>query len=220
MHLSVGGCKDRDFLTVLNLTEALMLRRQVCRERANENETLFGSLCAVDPKDPVPQTRLRYRDACPSDEKFESDFAETNYTANLLDRARYCLERIELSLHGDHEELAVLGPELVHIEHIIPQKIKSRKAKEENGDWIAYLGEKAEIRHGSCVGRIGNLTLFSGELNVAASNNPFHRKRAAYKKSSILLNAPLAKMANFRFEQVSKRSQELALLATKLWPVP
>lgn len=220
MHLRVGGCKEKDFLAVLRLTESLMLRRQVCRERANENDTLFGSLCAVDPKLPVEQTRLKYREACPSDEKFEVEFASTSYNANLMDRARYCLERIELSLHGEHEELDVLGPDAVHVEHIIPQKIKSKRAKEENGDWVAYLGPKAEVRHGSYVGRIGNLTLFAGELNIGASNNPFHRKRTAYKKSGIKMNASLASMPNFRFEQIEKRSRQLAELAAKLWPAP
>lgn len=220
MHLRVGGCKDKDFLGVLQLTESLMLRRQICRERANENDSLFGSLCAVDPKSPMERTRTEYREACPSDEKFVAEFASTSYNPNLMDRARYCLERIELSLHGQHDELEVLGPEAVHVEHIVPQKIKSKRAKEENGDWVGYLGAKSEVRHRSYVSRIGNLTLFAGELNIGASNNPFHRKRTAYKKSSIKLNASIAAMSNFRFEQIEKRSKQLAQMATTIWPVP
>ncbi|UXI66154.1 DUF262 domain-containing protein [Tahibacter amnicola] len=220
MHLRVGGCNDKDFLEILRLTESLMLRRQVCRERSNENDWLFGSLCTVDPQKPVEETRLKYREACPSDEKFEAEFASTSYNPNLMDRARYCLERIELNLHGEHEELDLLGPDAVHVEHIIPQKIKSKRAKEESGDWLTYLGPKAEVRHASYVGRIGNLTLFAGDLNISASNNPFHRKRTAYKKSGIKMNASLATMQNFRFDQVEKRSRELANVAAKLWPMP
>lgn len=220
MHLRIGGCKDKDFLEILQLTESLMLRRQVCRERANENDTLFGSLCAVDPKTPIQTTREKYREACPSDDKFVDEFTTTSYNANLMDRARYCLERIELSLHGKHEELDVLGPDTVHVEHVIPQKIKSKKVRLENGDWLEYLGPKADARHPAYVGRIGNLTLFSGELNMGASNNPFHRKRGAYKKSGIKLNAALASMANFRFDHVEKRSRELAKLAAEIWPIP
>lgn len=220
MHLRVGGCKDKEFLAVLRLTESLMLRRQVCRERTNENDALFGSLCAVDAGNPVERTRTKYREACPSDDKFVVEFAATSYSANLMERARYCLERIELSLHGKHDELDVLGPEAVHVEHIVPQKIKSKRAKEEKGDWVEYLGPKAELRHGSYVGRIGNLTLFAGELNIGVSNNPFHRKRAAYRKSGIKLNASLAEMSNFRFDQIDKRSKQLAQVATTIWPIP
>ena len=43
------------------------------------------------------------------------------------------------------------------VEHIIPQKIKTKRAKEEFGDWVTYLGDKAESRvHPKYVARIGN----------------------------------------------------------------
>lgn len=220
MYLRVGGCSDKDFRRVLELTETLMLRRQICRERANENDTLFGNLCGVDPKSPIKGVTEAYRDSCPADDKFEVEFATTSYNANLIDRARYCLERIELHLHGKHSELDVMGPEQVHVEHIIPQKIKSKQAVQHWGDWSTYLGPKAESLHPRYVGRIGNLTLFAGELNIGASNNPFHRKRDAYKKSSLRLTKDLAQMPHFRFDTVEKRSRSLAKLALELWPIP
>lgn len=95
-----------------------------------------------------------------------------------MERARYCLEQFELFLHGGkHAELAILGAEDVHIEHIIPQKIVSRKSQQEFGNWVEYLGEKVVHRHPKFVNRIGNLTLFAGSLNIVASNNPFATKR-------------------------------------------
>ena len=69
----------------------------------------------------------------------------------------------------------------MHVEHIIPQKIRTRKAKEEFGDWGSYLGSSSEALHPRYVSRIGNLTLFAGALNIGASNNPFARKKKAYK---------------------------------------
>jgi len=83
--------------------------------------------------DPVPATRRAYRELCPSDDTFEKAFASADFSANLIDRARYCLERIEISKHGEHDELQVLGASDVHVEHIIPQKIKTKKAKDEYG---------------------------------------------------------------------------------------
>ena len=71
----------------------------------------------------------------------------------------------------------MLGANEVHVERIIPQKIATKKAKDEFGDWITYLGKDAESQHGKYVSRIGNLTIVAGILNIGASNNPFIRKR-------------------------------------------
>lgn len=220
MHLRAGGVDDRAFIQILKLTESFVLRRHVCRERANETETLFAKLCEIDPKDPVSATREIYRDACPSDDKFKVEFAAANYTANIIDRARYCLEQIELRRHGKHTELAVLGAEDVHVEHIIPQKIKTSRSKSIYGDWVTYLGDKADALHPRMVSRIGNLTLFAGELNIGASNNPFLAKKPAYKESGILITQELVDFTMFKFNQVESRSKELAENAVEYWPHP
>jgi len=219
-HLRVGGCSDKDFRQILKLTESFVLRRHVCRERANETEALFARLCANDPKSSVQSTREAYREMCPSDEKFKEEFAGAHFSANLIDRARYCLEQIEIAEHGDHDELQVLGADDVHIEHIMPQKIRTKKAKDEYGDWIAYLGSNAEARHLKYIDRIGNLTLLAEPLNIGAYNNPFARKKSAYKDSSILITKALTKLPSFRFSDIDKRSLALAEVAVTLWPQP
>lgn len=220
MHLRVGGIDDKIFRNVLKLTESFVLRRHICRERANETETLFARLCEVDPKNPVAEIKRAYRDACPTDDKFKHEFAATNFTGNIIDRARYCLEQIEVNSHGKHAELAVLGAEDVHVEHIIPQKIKTTKSKRDFGDWVSYLGEKSDVLHPRLVSRIGNLTLFAGELNITASNNPFLAKKACYKKSAILMTQNLVAAPYFKFKQVEARSEQLAQLAVEYWPIP
>lgn len=220
MHLRVAGVAPKVFVEVLKMTESFVLRRHVCKERANETEALFARLCSVDPLDPVADVKAAYREASPSDEKFRDDFAAINFTPNIIDRARYCLEQIEIRSLGKYEELQVLGSEAVHVEHIIPQKIKTKKAKDEFGDWVTYLGERAELQHPKYVSRIGNLTVFAGTLNIGASNNPFAKKKVAYKASSIQLTAKLAELPSFKFKHVEERSRELAQLAVQLWPLP
>lgn len=219
-YLRVGGCPDKVFREVLKLTEAFILRRHVCQERANETEALFAKLCAVDPKDPVAAIRDAYRELCPSDETFGRAFSSTSFPATLIDRARYCLEQIELKRRGKHDELQVLGAKDVHVEHIIPQKIKTKRAKDEFGDWVEYLGNGAEVLHPRYVSRIGNLTLFAGALNIGASNNPFKRKKQAYRESAISITKELVGMHSFRFKHVDARSRELAAEAITLWPRP
>jgi hypothetical protein len=219
--LRVGGCDDNTLNKVLELTEAILLRRHICRERANDNETLFARLCGVDPLNPLNAVIAEFRKYCPSDEKFKHEFANFEFTSALIERARYCLEQFELNRQGKHLELIVGGADLVHVEHIIPLKIKTKKAKDEFGDWPAYLGQGSETKHSHFVSRIGNLTLFAGALNIGASNNPYERKKSAYLNSAIKLTNSLPnELPNFRFEQVEKRSADFAELAVKLWPVP
>ncbi|OSZ74616.1 DUF262 domain-containing protein [Hydrogenophaga sp. IBVHS1] len=220
MHLRAGGCQDKVFLEVLRLTESFVLRRHICRERSNETEALFARLCSVNPRNPGEATRKAYRELCPSDEKFRTEFSETKFTGTVIDRARFCLEQIELSKQGQFDELNVLGAAEVHVEHIIPQKIKSKKDRDEFGDWITYLGEGAEAKHPQYVSRIGNLTIFSGPLNIAASNNPFAAKKAAYRKSALKITQDLVGKPHFRFIEVTQRSGELADLAVAIWPLP
>lgn len=219
MSLKASGCNDKDFAEVLRLTEAFMLRRHTTRERTGENETVFAQLCGVSGPEPADTVRTVYRDYYPSDERFRQEFAATLFPSRLMDRARYCLEQLELALQGAHTELLPGGPDIVHIEHIIPQKIKTKKSRHQFGDWLTYLGSDAASLHPRFVSRIGNLTLFAGELNISASNNPYERKKKAHAKSAFKLTQSLpSDYAEFRFEQVEARSHALAELALKIWP--
>ena len=60
------------------------------------------------------------------------------------------------------------------------------------------------------------MTLFAGALNIGASNNPFLRKKKAYKESGIKLTQALCNYPVFKFAQVEKRSKELASVAVGL----
>lgn len=220
MHLMIGKCSDKELREILRLTESFILRRHICKERSNETDALFARLCGLDMNDPVDEVKNAYRELCPDDESFKKDFSLFRFTGGLIDRARYCLEMIELKKHGEHQELQITGSDSVHVEHIIPQKIKTRKAREEFGDWVEYLGENAEARHPKYMPRIGNLTLFSGALNIGASNNPFHKKRKAYKESAIMLTKELCDLSSFSFRSVDKRSDDLASMACSIWPIP
>lgn len=108
---------------------------------------------------------------------------------------------------------------IVHVEHIIPQKIKTKKAKNQLGDWPGYLGPNSLANHPRYVARIGNLTLFAGELNIGASNNPYHRKKDSYTKSAFQLTKTLpVEYPEFRFEEVEARSRHIADAAVRIWP--
>ena len=222
--LRAAGCPEPKLEQVLRMTETLLLRRHICRERTNENEKLFaglGEMSIAERKNPLKRLEEEYREMCPPDEKFAEEFANAKFSGGLMSRARYCLEQLELQKHGDYDELALCGSEDVHVEHIIPQKIKSRRDKQEQGDWPEYLGNKSDALHSKHVSRIGNLTLFAGELNISASNNPYKAKQAIYKRSGLELTKALAKdYPEFRFAQVDQRGAEMAQIALEIWPMP
>lgn len=220
MTLRKSRCSDKEFEEVLKLTESFMLRRHVCRERTNENDRVFTQLSKVSSNGVLAEVRRLYRDYSPSDDKFRDEFAAANYTRRLLDRARYCLEQVEMHLQGEYPELLPSGPDDVHVEHIVPQRIWGKRVQKQIGDWPTYLGNGVGERHPRYVGRIGNLTLFAGELNMSASNNPYAKKKDAYKCSAFKLTSGLpSEYPNFRFAQVEARSKKLADLAVTLWPV-
>ncbi|MDF9833632.1 uncharacterized protein with ParB-like and HNH nuclease domain [Ereboglobus sp. PH5-5] len=221
MSLRVSNCSDKNFIEVLKLTESFLMRRHICKRRANENESAFARLCGVDGKSPQKSVIEEYRKLCPPDAEFLDKFFAFDFTSNLIERARYCLTQFETLLQGDHLELLVGGPDIVHVEHIIPQKIRTKKSKDEFGDWVEYLGESALMEHEKYVSRIGNMTLFSGELNMIVSNNPYERKKTAYRRSSIkITNALPDDYSDFRFIDVEKRSRHFSELAVKIWPIP
>ena len=219
MYLRRGGCGDGDFVQILRLTEALLIRRSICKMRSNETESLFARLCSLDCRNAVDKVAEEYRLYTPSGEKFRDDFAATRFFASLIDRARYCLEQFEFKRHGSFPELSVNGPDAVHVEHIMPQKIRTKKAKAQFGDWPTYLGPQADAHHEKHVSRIGNLTLFAGPLNIGASSNPYERKKQAYTASAIKITNTLPhEYPEFRIEDIERRSSALADLAVGVWP--
>lgn len=221
MSLRVRGCNDKNFEKVLKMTEALILRRHICKDRSNETEQLFGKLCGLNPDSPLQELSIQFREFSPPDERFKEDFANTRFNGRLADRARYCLEQFEMMEQGKHVEMLIAPSSDVHLEHIIPKQILSRSAKDEVGDWPKYLGENVAARHRRNLWRIGNLTLVAGSLNIGASNHPYKRKKSAYAESALKITNTLENnYPEFRFAQVDQRSEQLADQAIKIWPIP
>ncbi len=221
MRLRLGGCDDSTFLAVLQLTIAFLIRRHTCRMRANDNETAFAKLCGEPATDPIPAVRDVFRSYTPADDKFRADFAAFEFTGALIDRARYCLERLNQQAIGKYEEMFAAGTEANQVEHIVPQTIRTKSAKAEFGDWPTYLGAGWDAKHGRYVSRIGNLTLLAKELNLSASDNPYARKVPDYRQSALpITNSLPDTYPDFRFAQIDERSSRFADQAVTIWPVP
>ena len=133
-------------------------------------------------------------------------------------RAKYVLEQFEYNMIDDQGEYIINSGNDVHLEHIIPQTIDTKKARKEYGDWVSYLGKDALLKHPQYIDRIGNLTLLGQKLNIKSSNNPFRAKKKEYKKSNIHLTQNVAAdYSSFKFKHVEKRSLHLSKLSVKIW---
>lgn len=208
---------ENEIIEILKGIEAFILRRQICEYRTAELDDIFPKLVSVINKCRYEHVKAILQEHYPKDEEFEEKFAIYNHRRSE-NRAKYILEQIEYYLIEDQGEYELKSGSDVHLEHIIPLVITTKKALREFGDWVTYLGKDAVENHERYVDRIGNYTLLAQKLNIKASNNPFSAKKKEYKKSNIAMTGKLAYNYNaFRYKQVKQRSQEFAKIALKIW---
>lgn len=222
MHLKNSGIEKDEYLKILDLVECFILRRQVCEYRTGEMDDIFPKLCRLPKKDLISSVKEELAEHLPEDKEFEEKFALFNNKGSE-ERAKHILSKIECHIQGDTKEVDIKGGADVHLEHIIPQTIFGKKAKEENGgDWVKYLGgDKDKVRelHKKYINKIGNLSILGQILNIKASNNPFRSKKNEYVKSIFQLNKDdlVNNYKNFKFSQVKQRGEYLAKIAVEIW---
>lgn len=220
LNLLQRNLDSDEIYKILKLIETFMLRRNIAEYRTSELDDIFSALALSMDNDLYDTVRIALRPHLPNDAEFEEKVTLHNFKGQLENRAKYMLEQIESLRTGDTHEKVISSAQDVHLEHIIPQTITTKKAKEEFGDWELYLGEDATTKHRSMVGKIGNLTLLAAPLNIRASNNPFHAKKEEYSKSVIEITRDLTSFDEFKFIQAEDRTAKLAKLALQIWSYP
>jgi uncharacterized protein with ParB-like and HNH nuclease domain len=223
MHFFQKEYSKKTKINVLKMIETFMLRRHICERRTGENDYIFSQLmnCLEENTEDemLYSFRERLMDYYPEDAEFEDKIPTYQFKGKVEDRARYILEQLEYEKRGNTKETLISTSEDVHLEHIVPQTINTKKAISEFGDWITYLGEKALVKHKKYVSRIGNLTLLAAPLNIQASNNPFTRKKGSYRQSDLLITKDLATKSDFKFYHIDQRGEEIAKKAVKIWNI-
>jgi uncharacterized protein with ParB-like and HNH nuclease domain len=208
-----------DIVSVLKDIESFTIRRQICDYRTAELDGIFSKLANIKGKDIKAFVKSSLAKHVPDDEEFEVKFFKHNFKKDG-DSVKYILEEFEYDFTGNTLELLIRSGKDVHLEHIIPQTITTKKSFREFGDWIRYLGKDALSKHKEYVDRIGNYTLLAQKLNIKASNNPFKAKKKEYKKSNIRLTTKLAdEYSRFKFKEVDERSDEFAKKAILIWRI-
>jgi len=218
MHYLGDEHPRNEVLKTLGMIGTLMLRRHMSGRSTSQNDDIFAKLLRLEKQKRTPdQIKEKLLADCPGDDEFKSSFPTHEFKPRIIDRARYMLTKIEYHITGNTNELSINSTEDVHVEHIIPQKIDTKKSKRIYGDWKSYLGSESILEHKKRKDRIGNLTLLAGDLNIIASNNPYKKKLECYEKSNIELTKQLANKEDFKFDDLDKRGKELANLALEIW---
>ena len=210
-----GGVGNNDVLEILRMVEIFMLRRNVAEYRTSELEDIFVALTKLPDENIVAATKQIFVDNMPSDEEFETRLTGHVFKGQLEARAKYMLEYLGYGTLSP-TEMVIKSHRAVELEHIMPQTIDTKKAKEELGDWVSYLGEDAAL-HGEYLTKLGNLTMLGKKLNIVASNNPFEARKVEYEKSEIAMTRELAANASWGLKQIDVRTEKLTKQAVALW---
>lgn len=210
-----GNITTKDIVEILRMIEIFMLRRNIAEYRTAELEDIFVALTKLPDENIVATAKQIFVDNMPSDEEFEARLHKYIFKGQLEARAKYMLEYLGYGTLSP-TEMVIKSHRAVELEHIMPQTIDTKKAKQELGDWMSYLGLDAAL-HGEYLAKLGNLTMLGKKLNIVASNNPYEAKRLEYAKSEIKMTRLLAEIDTWGLQQIDTRTEELAKQATSLW---
>ena len=134
------------------------------------------------------------------------DFVESfrKRAVKRIATARYLLREIEHAKRQT-QEVAVEGPDRVHVEHIYPQTPAEPK-------WP---------NHAQIINRLGNLTLLGRRINTSIKNADFATKQTqGYVGSDILMTQELLPLDHWDPEAINKRQRELSQWAFEIWKFP
>ncbi|EMH09915.1 DUF262 and DUF1524 domain-containing protein [Helicobacter pylori] len=202
---------DRDFISIIALTESYICRRAVCGFGSNGLNKIFPSFTKeIDKKQYLKSVEkhfgsLKGKQRFPNNDEFKDLFITIDFYH--FKKNKYFLER----LNFDPKE--PVDTQKCNIEHIMPQTLTP--------EWQKDLGENFEAIHEKYLHTIGNLTLTG--YNAEYSNKSFQEKRdmeKGFKQSSLKLNQNLKDLESFGEKEIEKRASDLADWALKIWTYP
>ncbi|MBF0720377.1 DUF262 domain-containing protein [Mammaliicoccus sciuri] len=196
---------EKDILKVLTAIETVIVRNiVVADENPNTFETKFAEIAYNITHHDLDNTESIISELqliTLNDKEFEERFA--NLTVKQDQEKRYLLRAIDS--FENKETQIIKDNNIVHIEHIMPQKPSK---------WNVDPEQAEEYKN-----RLGNLTLLGEEYNKNASNDTFEKKKEVYKKSKIEMNKELVNLEKWTFDDIENRQKNLAKLAVKIWTI-
>ncbi len=203
---------EKDFISIIALTESYLCRRAVCGLGTNSLNKVFPSFTKHIQKDEYFKSLkahfvyLTGKQRFPNNDEFKKLFITIDFYN--FQKKKYFFERLE---KFNTEE--PVNTQECTIEHIMPQTLTK--------EWERDLGENFQAIHEKYLNTIGNLTLTG--YNQEYSNNSFQEKRdmeKGFKQSPLKLNQSLKDLESFGEKEIEKRANDLADWALKIWTYP
>ncbi|RLI79159.1 hypothetical protein DRP05_05000 [Archaeoglobales archaeon] len=218
-YLEKGEISEEDILEIMEMIESFHIRWGVCGQSTSRLDQIYNDICMeLKNKDKQPQKfkiiiknkLLQEIKNNADDEIFKRNFSQRAFKPNET-RTKYILWKLSKPT-GE----TALNIKEIQTEHVLPQTLSN--------EWMKYLKERTsknenEISalHKENLNRIGNLTIIKGEWNISMSNRLFIKKKEDYRKSEFQITKELSNYDEWTFEEIDKRSKQLAEEACKIW---
>lgn len=201
-----------EFVRILKLTIAYVVRRTVCEIPTNSMNKTFTTLKnEIHPDDYLNSVEAAffYLDTYkrfPDDKEFKECLCKRNMYSIRISNYMY----VKMENEGNKETIPYEG---YTIEHILPQNKNMRK------EWKDALGEHYEEIQAQYINNLGNLTLT--KYNSEMGDKPFSEKLEVYKESAMhMLNKYVVQQTTWNKETIEERASKLAECACKAWEYP
>ena len=201
-----------EFVRILKLTIAYVVRRTVCEIPTNSMNKTFTTLKnEIHPDDYLNSVEAAffYLDTYkrfPDDKEFKECMCKRNMYSIRISNYMY----VKMENEGNKETIPYEG---YTIEHILPQNKNMRK------EWKDALGENYEEIQAQYINNLGNLTLT--RYNSEMGDKPFSEKLEVYKESAMhMLNKYVVQQTTWNKETIEERASKLAECACKAWEYP
>jgi len=202
---------------VIEKTNALLIRRQICDRNTGPHDTIFNHLSQNmfnSNKDPLEYMidYIRDDERFPSDDQFARYFSIEDFSRS--DLTKYILSKIEEDYYGHGGKEVVESRYQVHIEHILPE----RSGKSLTNLWLNEFDISNE-EHRNYKKKIGNLTLLESSPNIRASNRTLKKKQEYYtdNKTDFEMTHELVDLDKWDVDEIEKRSKKLSQKAVDVW---
>ena len=209
---SKGMINLDEFVRILKLTIAYVVRRTVCEIPTNSMSKTFTTLKnEIRPDDYLNSVEAAffYLDTYkrfPDDKEFKECLCKRNMYSIRISNYMY----VKMENEGNKETIPYEG---YTIEHILPQNKNMRK------EWKDALGENYEEIQAQYINNLGNLTLT--RYNSEMGDKPFSEKLEVYKESAMhMLNKYVVQQTTWNKETIEERASKLAECACKAWEYP
>jgi len=213
---------EDDIFNIMEMIEIFHIRWGICGQSTSRLDQIYNELCMElsnkqpgEFKETIKKKLLQEIKNNIDDEIFKRNFENRLFRPNET-RTKYILWKLSKPT-GE----TVINIKDIQTEHILPRTLNSK-----DGEWVKYLEQKTsktkeEIMalHKENLNRIGNLTIIKSSWNISMSNRLFDEKKKDYEKSEFQITKKLLNYDKWTFEEISRRSKNLAEEAVRVWKI-